>query len=108
MPRKKRCILGKLYRQGYREYTAEIGGFGSSDNDGWRHHHINILLVDIKGDDGLHLDHCWSRCRPRWSRVMRGDLVKFEAKVATYSGGYKLARFRNIRVIEKGCDRRCK
>jgi hypothetical protein len=99
VPRKKRCILGHLYGQGYRQYTAQIGGFGSSSGDNYTRHHINILLVDIQGVDGLYLDHCWSRYRPKWQGIERGDVVRFEAKVGKYSGGFKLARFRNIEIV---------
>ena len=109
MPRKKRAILGHLYGQGYREYTAVVGGFGSNSSDNFTRHQVNILLVDIYGSDGLYLDHCWSRYRPKWWGIGRGDLVRFDAKVARYSSGYKLARFKNIviikSIIKSSCDR---
>ena len=99
MPRKKRCILGHLYGQGYRQYTAQVGGFGTSNHDNHTRFHVNILLVDIWGDDGLYLDQQWSRYRPKWRGISQGDFVSFEAKVGKYSGGFKLARFRNIEIV---------
>jgi hypothetical protein len=93
-------ILQPFYKKGWTPYTATIGRFGSRI-DGDRHQ-LTIMLFDIKAEEvSIWIDHCWVLRRRCWNGFGEGDRVYFRAKVLTYSGGYKLGRFREVGLISR-------